>query len=436
MPKLNLTNLDFPMKVKDIPKFERQNSEICVNVLYFDNDEKDVAPIYNSPLRGRKHTVNLLLIEGAGNNSHYIWIKNMSRLVAHRTAHDGETFVCNYCLRPCSSADILERHVELCQRHPPQATRYPDPDQSVLEFKATHKQFYLPFYLVCDFEAFLVPVQEQQETDYGDEPSAKKHKVEGNTKAVDEHVISGFACKRVSSVPEYETPIYVYSGPDPMTRFFEHIMEESRVIGRLMGRNEEMLPLGKEEKRAYKEETVCPYCKGPFTESNWKVHHHCHVSGKYLSPACNNCNLQLKLKGRRRHPVMEDDFEGDGDAENQDSEYFIPIIFHNLKNYDAHFIIKHFQRKYIERVDDITGKVTYDDITVIPLNTEKFLMFEFGKMRFLDSFQFLSSSLEKLVGAMRGKMELVTPSLNVPANIFPIPAPTLFLVRVCTLTGT
>jgi len=170
----------------------------------------------------------------------------MSRLVGDRTAHKHATFVCNYCLRPCSSTEILERHVELCQRHPAEATDFPKPEQSVLKFKATRKQFYLPFYLVRDFDCFPMTIEE---TGDGDEPCTKKRKVERKVTAVDEHVVSGFACKRVSSVPEYETPIYVYSNPDPMTRFFERIMQESKIIGQLMSKNELMLPLTKEDRK-------------------------------------------------------------------------------------------------------------------------------------------------------------------------------------------
>ena len=36
-------------------------------------------------------------------------------------------YVCDYCLRPCSSENVLNDHIRLCERHPPQQTRYPNP---------------------------------------------------------------------------------------------------------------------------------------------------------------------------------------------------------------------------------------------------------------------------------------------------------------------
>ena len=63
----------------------------------------------------------------------------------------------------------------------------------------------------------------------------------------------------------------------------------------------------------------------------------------------------------------------------------IPVIFHNLKGYDSHFIIQ----KIGEPIS----------IEVIPNNTDKYMAFYLGKyLSFLDSFQFLSSSLAKLAG--------------------------------------
>ena len=41
--------------------------------------------------------------------------------------------------------------------------------------------------------------------------------------------------------------------------------------------------------------------------------------------------------------------------------------------------------------------VTYDDVKIIPQNGERFLQFQIGNIRFLDSLQFLTASLDHLV---------------------------------------
>ena len=67
----------------------------------------------------------------------------------------------------------------------------------------------------------------------------------------------------------------------------------------------------------------------------------------------------------------------------------IPVIFHNLRGYDSHFIINELG-ELIEEGEDIS-------IDVIPCNTEKYMAFYIGKhLSFIDSFQFMGSSLEKL----------------------------------------
>jgi len=78
---------------------------------------------------------------------------------------------------------------------------------------------------------------------------------------------------------------------------------------------------------------------------------------------------------------------------------FPPRPVRNLKNYDAHLLVKQFHRKYTEHVTR-HGTLTYDDVKVIPLNGEKYLHFEIGELRFLDSFQFLSTSLDQLVSLL------------------------------------
>ena len=62
----------------------------------------------------------------------------------------------------------------------------------------------------------------------------------------------------------------------------------------------------------------------------------------------------------------------------------IPVIFHNLKGYDGHLLMQAMAR--------VQG-----EIKCIPTNTEKYISFSLGNLRFIDSINFLLSGLEKLV---------------------------------------
>ena len=75
------------------------------------------------------------------------------------------------------------------------------------------------------------------------------------------------------------------------------------------------------------------------------------------------------------------------------------MLFHNLKNYDAHFVLKHFEKKYVEHHGE-DGSVSFDDVEITPQNSETYLQFQIGNLHFLDSFQFLSTSLEELVSLL------------------------------------
>jgi len=78
------------------------------------------------------------------------------------------------------------------------------------------------------------------------------------------------------------------------------------------------------------------------------------------------------------------------------------VVFYNLRLYDGHIVLKHFKRQYAERIKKVGGeaKVTFDDVLVTAINSEKYLSFQIGSIRFIDSFQFQSTSLENLVSLL------------------------------------
>ena len=62
-----------------------------------------------------------------------------------------------------------------------------------------------------------------------------------------------------------------------------------------------------------------------------------------------------------------------------------PLFCHNLRGYDGHLIIEHIYQLYPTK-----------DIQAIRNNYEKFMSFKIGELKFIDSFQFMASSIEKL----------------------------------------
>ena len=70
-------------------------------------------------------------------------------------------------------------------------------------------------------------------------------------------------------------------------------------------------------------------------------------------------------------------------------KYKLPIVFHNLRGDDAHLIFQKVKRKHGE-------------INVIPNNSERYISFDVGRLKFLDSMYFLSCGLDKLAEQLSG----------------------------------
>ena len=58
---LNFDGIRFPMKLKDVEKFEQQNPQVSVNVLGY--VDKQIFPSQISEMAEREHYVNLLLLD-------------------------------------------------------------------------------------------------------------------------------------------------------------------------------------------------------------------------------------------------------------------------------------------------------------------------------------------------------------------------------------
>ena len=116
----------------------------------------------------------------------------------------------------------------------------------------------------------------------------------------------------------------------------------------------------------------CHICGEKYTDKDVRVRDHCHITGKFRGSAHQECNLKLRIKPENLK---------------------IPVIFHNLRGYDSHFIMQQ-----IGEIANKKGEKQDLNINAIPNNMEKYMAFMLrNHLTFIDSFQFMSSSLDKLV---------------------------------------
>ena len=153
-----------------------------------------------------------------------------------------------------------------------------------------------------------------------------------------------------------------------------------------------MIPLSKKEEKMHNKQKVCHICKKRFSTDGkkkyFKVKDHCNYTGKYRGAAHDIYNLRYKIPKE------------------------IPAVFHNDSTYDYHFIIKELaeesegefeclgentekyitfskkKRKEVPIEKEITKIVKYDNGKIIKISY---------KIKFINSFRFMSSSLSSLV---------------------------------------
>ena len=364
---LKTKGITFPMKLKDISKFEKLNPDLPgINV--FSNDNMIIYPLRMAD-RDCKNTIDLFLYEEDG-NSHYTLIKDFHRLIKSQktSSKNGKIFICKKCFTHYTKEELLEKHIKYCSNNQTVAVKMPEPN-TMLYFKNYYKQLPIPFVVYADFECFTKPMN-----------TCSPNPKESYNYNYQKHEPSGF-CFYVKGIVDKKIKPIIYTkkseDEDIAKVFVEKLTEVTKGIYNDFYRRPKPLRLTQEEQKSFEKEVTCHICSHELKED--KVRDHCHFTGQYRGAAHNKCNLQC------RKPMV------------------LPVIFHNLQGYDAHLFIKQLAR--------LEG-----DLNCIPSTEEKYISFsksikvgeyyclKLGKMcpinfeiRFLDSFKFLQTSLANLV---------------------------------------
>ena len=268
------------------------------------------------------------------------------------------------CVQGFTQELSRDQHQAYCEDN--ESVRVEMPKQgSTVEFKDGQNQFRVPYIMYADFESIL-ELMDPVELGSSNQPY---------TNEVNHHTPSGWCVYSKFAYGDVDDPLRTYRGKDCIETFCNYIKGEAHRLYHMFPELP-MDPLTKKQWKKYKKATKCHICYKPFTLRDPKVRDHCHYTGLYRGPAHSLCNLKYKIPS------------------------YIPVVFHNLSGYDAHLFIRELGA-HTSDMEVIAKNKDYISFFIkVPVDSyidkngeEKDKLIE---LRFIDSFKFMSSSLDSL----------------------------------------
>ena len=290
------------------------------------------------------------------------------------------------CLIGFSREDLLENHKKYCNGLKGKPTRIdmPKDEEKIVSFQNYNKQMKVPYVIYADLEAFIKKISLCE--------LEGRNKEKSYTMKTDYHDVNTYSYTVVRSDGEVSGP-KVYRGKNAVVTFFNAILQEEvkikeslatpkpivmtaedwekynnatdcHICNKSLIKDEflDSLPVwrieddeggekcsykGQGHKKCFnrekkkkqwgilklqkltekkdqleaKQQKNCIFCDYPLPQKNYRdaVKDHCHITGRYRGAAHNNCNVKLYINPKTTP---------------------IPIVFHNLKGYDAHHLMQ------------------------------------------------------------------------------------------------
>ncbi|XP_014478544.1 PREDICTED: uncharacterized protein LOC106746452 [Dinoponera quadriceps] len=396
---LKLNDIEFPMTLKQITRFERLN-ELSVNVFTPQKEEggqkkehhryRSSAPHRQQERRSREFIIPTTTTPRHNNGDdsdntrvtgHFAWIKNLSRLLSSQISRNTRRkHICERCLNYFYTRNKLIAHSVDCGVMNDCVIILPDNENKWLSHRnydnenkwLSHRNYgrkeRLPLVIYADMECILEKKENNKEVPV----------VNSGSNAYQHHKafsVGYYLCCALDDDDELASGYHFRRGDDCVSWFVDKLGAIAKRAYTLLSANiKTMKKLTPTEERDFASvDARCHICGGPFeSDDDTRVRDHCHLTGRYRGPAHSRCNLNYR------------------------NSHIIPLFFHNLSGYDAHFIIERIANSF------------EGSVNLLPINKERYLSFTKNikcahvkwrqrvKLRFVDLFRFLSTSLDKL----------------------------------------
>ena len=365
----NWNDIDFPSTGKDWKNFELNNESTALNILYVLHKNRKIQLAYKSKHNLTREKQVILLMITDGEKWHYTAVTRLSALLRGVTGNNNGDFYCLNCFHAYRTKTKLETHKKICENHDYYHAEMPNEDNKIIKYNQEEKSIKSLFIIYADLECLLKRIS-----------TCYNNLEESSATEINKHTPSGYSLFTRCSFHKTKNKLDYYRGEYCMKKFCLNLREHGTKI--INYERKKMIPLTKNEEKHHNKQKVCYICKKEFNTDNSDKKHHkvkdqCPYTGKYRGAAHNICNLRYRIPKET------------------------PIVFHNGSTYDYQFIIKELVKEFNGNFECL-GENTEKYITFsVPLKKEiknKNQIIEVTyKIKFIDSYKFMSTSLSKLV---------------------------------------
>ena len=271
--KYNWNDINFPTTRKDWNRFEVNNKNVALNILYVPFNTKKIEISYKSKYNLVRDNQIILLMISNGENWHYLAVKSLSRLLRGMSSNHNGNYYCLNCVHSYSTENKANSHKKVCENHGYCNTEMLSNENNLINYNKGEKSFKLPFIIYADLECLL----EKISTCYNN-PGLS------STTKINQHVPSGYSIFTNCSFDKSYNNLSHYRGEDCMKRFCKDLKDHATRI--VDFKRKFITPLTKDEQ----DTDTCHICMKDLNTD--KVKDYCYFTGKFRGAAHYTCNLK------------------------------------------------------------------------------------------------------------------------------------------------
>ena len=370
--EINMGEIPYPFKIKDLEKFHKQNPNIAVNIFCLQNqsDLKSIVPlkIFKQP---REKVIDILYVTNGSNEFHYVLITDLEAIY---TEHKHKVYICRNCCMykgyskealdnhrvKCSEENLseeivtsennqqifvcrncenksyktetaLRNHQLDCFNNKPAKITLPNKFKNTLKFEKYYMESEIPFRIYADFETINNMTQDQNS--FEQKPSC-------------------FSIVLISDFPDIFPNQYITrlgkSSDETIAMFIEEIKNLQEQLYKKLRITKSMRKLNEEQIKIHEESKHCDWCKKEFSNKylckscfdEVKENDICTLHTQKAEKNCDKCKTK-KTCHAKKYPIELDNNEVPKKKCNLCHEIKDDNACHNFKVYQPHGKVKH-----------------------------------------------------------------------------------------------